>query len=222
MTLTIPESLLLLSRKNETGAKQGDFVEFALAGGAIGELMLRGQVEQVPGKPNRMQLAHTGATGDRFLDACLDAISKKGSGRPIGRYVTSLAGKSKLLREQANSLVDKGILQETGKSFLVFSWKNYPEKDGRAETDLVAHLSDVMFGEKVPTDADRVIVALAEKTGLLKRNFDKAPLRAHKARIKEIVEGGIAPASATIKAINSMIAALIAASAAGAAASATG
>ncbi|MEQ9315505.1 MAG: GPP34 family phosphoprotein, partial [Henriciella sp.] len=69
MTLTIPESLMLLSRKNETGAKQGDFVEFALAGGAIGELMLRGHLGPLPDKPKKMQLANTGATGDRFLDA---------------------------------------------------------------------------------------------------------------------------------------------------------
>ncbi|MEQ9314681.1 MAG: GPP34 family phosphoprotein, partial [Henriciella sp.] len=124
--------------------------------------------------------------------------------------------------EQAASLVDKGILAETDKSFLVFSWKHYPERDGRAEADLVAHLSDVMFADKVPTDADRVIVALAEKTGLLKRNFDKAKLRANKVRIKQIIEGVIEPANATIKAIDGVIAALIAASAAGAAASATG
>ena len=212
MLLTIPESLLLLSRKNETGEKQGQFVEYALAGGAIADLMLRGRLEPVPDKPKKMQVRDGTSTGDRFLDGCLNAIQRIGSGKDISRYVSKLASKSRLMREQAASLVDRGVLREKERSFLVFSWTNYPEADGSVEANLVAHLARVMFEGQEPSAEDCVAVALAEKTGLLNRNFDKKLLREHKARLKEIKEGSLEPAKATLKAIDAVLVAIIAAS----------
>ena len=63
----------------------------------------------------------------------------------------------------------------------------------------------------VPDEDIDDIIALADQTGLLRRNFDKAALKAHKARIKDIGKGGMEPTGATIAAIEAVQAALIAA-----------
>ena len=68
-----------------------------------------------------------------------------------------------------------------------------------------------MFDGKAPVARDSVIIALAEKTQLLGKNFDKSEIRAHKARIKEIAKGDMLAAKATVAAIEAALAAVIAA-----------
>lgn len=211
MDLTIAEGFALLALKDETGEKQGQFVEYGLAGSALSELILRGKLAQDQAKPKRLDIIDTATTGDRFLDFCLSILLKAGSGKKISTYVHKLAGKSKLFREQALSLVEKGVLRTESKSFLVFNWTQYPEADAITEETLKEHLAAVMFGGKAAEARDCVIIALAEKTQLLGKNFDKSEIRAHKARIKEIAKGDMLAAKATVAAIEAALAAVIAA-----------
>ncbi|HIG23412.1 MAG TPA: GPP34 family phosphoprotein [Henriciella marina] len=221
VSLTIPESLLLLSRKDDTGQKQGSFVEFAIAGGALAEMMLRGCVVQDEDRPKHLNIVEGKPAGDAFLDACLEAMRAKGSGKPASRYVTSLANKSKLMREQARSLVRKGVLYEKDRSFLVFSWKNYPEANGAPEAELIAHLSKAIAGEVDLEPQDCVVIALGDKTGLLSKNVDKSLLKMHKKRIKEIAKGAIGPTKAAMQAIDAVIVSIAASTAVVAAAGST-
>ncbi|MEQ8557042.1 MAG: GPP34 family phosphoprotein [Henriciella sp.] len=211
MSLTIPEGIALLSLKNETGEKQGQFVEYGLAGSAIAELILRGQLVPDELKPKKLNIADTSTTGDAFLDFCMSVLLNAGSGKSVKSYVNKLAGKSRLFREQALSLVAKGVLRADPKSFLVFNWTHYPEADPDVEAALTGHLSSVMFREQAPEARDCVIIALAEKTGLLRKNFDKSLLKENRKRIKEISKGGMEASKATIEAIEAVQAALIAA-----------
>lgn len=211
MDLTIAEGFALLALKDETGEKQGQFVEYGLAGSALSELILRGKLAQDQAKPKRLDIIDTETTGDRFLDLCLSTLVKAGSGKKITTYVNKLAGKSKLFREQALSLVEKGVLRTEPKSFLVFNWTQYPEADTVTEAKLEEHLAAVMFGGKAAEARDCVIIALAEKTQLLGKNFDKSAVRTHKARIKEIARGDTLAAKATVAAIDAALTAVIAA-----------
>ena len=211
MNLTIAEGFALLALKNESGEKQGQFVEYGLAGSARSELILRGKLAQDPATPKRLNIIDTETTGDRFLDFCLSILLKAGGGKKISTYVNKLAHKSKLFREQALSLVEKGVLRTEPKSFLVFNWTQYPEADTVTEAKLREHLAAVMFGGKAAEARDCVIIALAEKTQLLGKNFDKSEIRAHKARIKEIAKGDMLAAKATVAAIDAALAAVIAA-----------
>lgn len=213
MGMTIAEGMVLLSLKNETGQKQGQFVEYALAGSAMADLILMGRLAPDAVKPKRLNIIDTSTTGDAFLDFCISALLKTGSGKSAKTYVNKLAGKSRLFREQAMALVSRGVLRADPKSFLVFNWTHYPEVDPSAESALVNHLSAVMFDGTQPEARDCVIIALADQTGLLRKNFDKASLKANRKRIKEIAKGGMEPTRATIEAIEAVQAALIAASA---------
>ena len=64
MTLTIAEGLVLLSLKNETGEKSGQFVEFGLAGSAIAELILRGRIALDTVKQKKLSVIDAAPTGD--------------------------------------------------------------------------------------------------------------------------------------------------------------
>ena len=210
MGMTIAEGIVLLSLKNETGKKQGEFVEYALAGSALAELILMGRVEQDASKKKNLQIVDTSTTGDSFLDFCVSVMLKTGSGKSAKAYVNKLANKSHLFREQARALVAKGVLRADPKSFLVFNWTHYPEAEPEVEAGLINHLSSVLFDGQEPEARDCVIIALADKTGLLRKNFDKAKLKASKPRIKDIAKGGIGPTDATIEAIKAVQAALVA------------
>lgn len=221
MTLTIPEALMLLSRKNDTGEKQGQFVEYALAGGALAELVLRKRLVPQDEAAKKFDLVDTSPTGDSFLDGCLAVLESRGSGRTATRYVQCLAGKSKLMREQAKSLVRKGVLEEREKSFLIFNWTNYPERDSAPEAQMVQHLEKAIAGDIALSTQDRAAIALADKTGLLRKNFDKALLSANKKRIKSIAKGAEGPTKAAMNAIDAVIASIAASTAAVAAAGAS-
>lgn len=209
MTLNIPESLLLLSRKDDTGAQQGNFVEYALAGGALAELFLAERMDVHPDKPKRINIISEAPLGDAYLDDCLAEIVKKGSGKSGEAYVTLLAGKSYLAATLAHTLVDRGILRAEEKSFLIFSWTNFPEVDSTAETAMKERLAAVMFDRAEPEVADCAIIALAQRTELLSKNFDKEELKANSRRIKGLAKGDFLPTKAAVKSIDAVQTALI-------------
>ncbi|RIJ25999.1 GPP34 family phosphoprotein [Henriciella barbarensis] len=221
MTLTIAEGLVLLSLKNETGEKSGQFVEYGLAGSAIAELILRERVALDTAKKKKLSVTDVSPTGDVFLDFCLETLAKRGDGRSVKSAVSKLANKSKLFSKQAQALVDKGMLRADPQSFLFFNWTRYPEAAPEAEASLVRHLGAVMFEDQSPEAEDCVIIALGDKTGLLKKNFPKEMLKAHKGRIREISKGGMASTKATIQAIEAVQVALMASIAAASASSAS-
>lgn len=221
MTLTIAEGLVLLSLKNETGEKSGQFVEYGLAGSAIAELILRERLSLDKVKQKKLSVIESSPTGDAFLDLCLETLAKRGDGRSVKSAVSKLANKSKLFREQAQALVEKGVLHADPQSFLFFNWTRFPEAEPEAEAKLIRHLEAVMFEGKPPEAEDCVIIALGEKTGLLRKNFSKEKLKVHKDRIKAIAKGSMASTKATIQAIEAVQVALVASIAAASASSAS-
>lgn len=209
MQLTLPESIALLSRKNETGEDQGSFTAYAIAGAGLVELVLREKLAFNPAKPKKVDIIDTSPTGDAFLDAALEFFAAKGSGKHAQSLVSSLAGKSKILRLVAERLVEKGVWRADAKSFLVFNWTVYPEVDSSVEQELIDRLSSVMF-DGAPVDTqDCVIITLAKETNLLNKNFDKDKLREHKDRIKAISKGEVELTKGTLNAITGVKTALI-------------
>lgn len=201
MQLTLPESIALLSRQNETGRDQGSFTAYALAGAGLVDLALRGNLAFNEDKPNKIDIVDDTPTGDAFLDAALAYFTKKGSGKNAQTLVSGLASKTKLIRLIAESLVTKGVWRADPKSFLVFNWTVYPEVDPAVEQSLKDRLSRVMFeGAPVETE-DCVIIALIKEIGLLRKNFDKEKLREHKDRVKMIASGETELVKGSLRAI---------------------
>lgn len=209
LALSLPERIALLSRHDETGVKQGSFTDYAIAGAALIELILLGKLAQDEEKPKKVNIVDASPTGDAFLDEAMAYFERKGSGKLAQTLISGLGGKSKILRLLAERLLERGILKEHEKSFLVFSWTNFPQANPRFEEALRAHLASVMFDGNTPDARDCVVIALAKEVDLLAKNFDKSRLKENKDRIKEIAKGDIALTDSTLKAVRAVKAALI-------------
>lgn len=209
--LTTPEEFFLLSRKNETGAEQGQFVAYGLAGAIVSDLMLRGFLRPDAGKPKRLIIVDPLArTGVACLDTALELfIEKKMSGKSAPDFVNKIANRKAVLANIGESLVEKGILDEVPKSFLGIKWKHYPESDASPEQALISRLEAVMFAEATPTPEDCVLIALMQSTSLLDRNFEKQQLKDHKARIKALAKAETELTSGAQKAIEAVRTAVI-------------
>ena len=208
--LTIPENLLLLALNDESGERSGTFLGYALAGAGLAELVLLGRIREAGDPPKRLEVADPTPAGDAYLDACLEGVTQKGSGKKAQDYVSAIGGKSRLLQIALDGLVARGVLSmKEDKVLFIFTRKVYPEADPQAERALKARLEAAMFGTGDVEPRDSVIIALAHHLDILKNNFDKGLLKEHKARIKEIAEGGMLPATAAAETIQAMTVAVM-------------
>lgn len=207
--LSLPECLILLALNDQTGKRNGHYVDIALAGAGLSELALRGLLREQQ-SANRFTLAADIVTGDAFLDGCMNVVRDHGVDKPPKQLISKIAGTKGLVERLLDRLVSRGILQQqTKKLFFIFDQKVYPEAAPEPERHLKAHLADIMFSGGVPTSRDCVLIALAKQTGLLNVNFDRALLREHHAHIDDIARGKTLAASATAETISAIQTAIL-------------
>lgn len=205
--LSIPESILLLALHDEKGEKRGTFLEYALAGAALTELVLQSRLTE---QGKKLEIASTAPTGDAFLDGCLAAVVAKGSGKDAKTYVQHIGSKRDLLAPLYEGLVARGILDEqTVKVLWVFDHTVWPEKNPAPERELEARLRLAIVGAGPVDPRDSAIIAIAQHVDILKHNFDRDLLKQHGERIKKIIEGELLPANATRETITAMTTAVM-------------
>jgi len=151
-------------------------------------------------------------TGNLLFDECLQKISKSKRRARIENWVMRFAHISRLKSKAAQNLCKKGILKlEEHKVLLLFKQKKYPEIDPRPEKHLIEKLRKAIFGTNKSIDPETIIlIAICERTGILKHLFDKRKLREKKKWIKEITSGNLI-GDATRDAVEAMQAAIFAA-----------
>ena len=205
--LTLPESLRLLALMDDTGEKRGSYLEYALAGAALTELVLAGRLTE-SGK--KLDVASQAPLGDPYLDGILAAVAEKGSGKNAKDYVQHLGGKSALAKPLYERLVERGILgEQTAKILWVFDHKTWPQANPQPERQLIARLRTAITGSGLVDTRDSALIALADKIGVLHHNFDKDDLKRHKDRLKRIKERGLLPPNAAIETIKGLEAAVM-------------
>ncbi|WOI53158.1 GOLPH3/VPS74 family protein [Parvularcula sp. LCG005] len=203
--LTLPEELMLLALSDRKGVKRGQFVDMALAGAGLSELLLRGIVYELPGEKNKLAVKPEGRTGDVFLDRCLEIIRAKGLEGQAKTWVQRIGSRSGISKPVSEALVQKHVLTRERQKYLWFFERTvYPEMDPSAELRLKERLASAMFSTGMVSPRDAVLIALANQTGLLRLNFDTALLKEHKARIKEISKGDHLAATAAVDAIRAV------------------
>lgn len=208
--LTLPESLILLAMNDEAGTLEGVFVEYALAGAGLAELVIRQILQETEEPPARFVLASSAPTGDAFLDGCLAIIHEKGVGRPPKKLIHAIAANKGLKKQLLDRLVVRGILRARTKKILFFFEQTiYPQAMPEPERALKARLAEIMFGDGPVAPRDGVLITLAKQTDLLRRNFDKALLKTHKQRIDDIAGGKMLATTATVETIKAVQAAIM-------------
>jgi len=192
--LTLHEEILLLAFRDKAGTLAAEETKFqhALGGAILAELLLAGRagIEEsrrrkfvVPRDPRPL--------GEPVLDEALAKLRDARRRASLKTWVTRFRGMKNLRHRVARQLCRRGVLRaDEDKVLFLFTRKIYPELDPRPERALVERLRRAIFTDAADVDArTAVLVALADKTGLLKNVFDRKELKARKARLKSIAAG---------------------------------
>lgn len=222
--LHLYEELMLLALRDKEGTFAADDMSFSytLGGAILSELLLLEVISlELVKKKKMVRLKSTALTGDPIIDECLEKLAAAKRRGSLSTWVSRFGGLKKLRHRAAQQLCRRGILRADEKSvLLIFTRKVYPELDPGPERELVERLREAIFSdtdEVAPATA--ILVALADKAGVLKNAFDKKELKTRKKRIENIAQG-VATAAAVKEVVEGVQAALLAVMAASTAASA--
>ena len=215
--LTLPQSLLLLTLKDESGRPKAGFYKPAIAGAGVSELLLRGLLSFTDDKKPKLVAATASDSQGPFLDFLLAQISADKKQRDMQYWITKLGNHKALVPTLAEELCKLGALtKETSKVFGLFTLDTWPQASPKLETNLKAQLKKAITGSGDVEDRLSVIIALAKSADVLRHNFDRDTLKSNKARIKVITDGDLLATGATEAAVRAAKAAITAAIVAGA------
>lgn len=215
--LTLPQSLLLLTLKDESGRPKAGFYKPAIAGAGVSELLLRGLLSFTDDKKPKLVAATASDSQGPFLDFLLAQISADKKQRDMQYWITKLGNHNALVPTLAEELCKLGALtKETSKVFGLFTLDTWPQASPKLETNLKAQLKKAITGSGDVEDRLSVIIALAKSADVLRHNFDRDTLKSNKARIKVITDGDLLATGATEAAVRAAKAAITAAIVAGA------
>ena len=210
--LTLPQSLLLLTLKDDSGRPKGGFYKPALAGAGVSELLLRGLLSVTDEKKPKLVAASEPASQGPFLDFILTQIAADPKQREMQYWITKLGNQKALVPTLAEELCKLGALtKETSKIFGLFTLNAWPEASPKLEANLKAQLEDAIAGSGEVQDRISVIIALAKSADVLRHNFDRKFLKSNEARIKAITDGDLLATGATEAAVQAAKAAITAA-----------
>ena len=191
--LPLHEEVALLALRNDRGTVAGGVMYAQAAGGAIlAELLLSGRLTtETVGKKVFAVAARPTPTGNEVLDECLEKVAQAKRRGVLSTWVQRFGGLKGLHHRVARSLVDKGVLREDEGSILfLFTRRTYPELDPSAERAIRGRIEAAIRSDTATVDPrTSVLIAIAHHSGLLKTNFDRAHLKARKARISAIAKG---------------------------------
>ncbi|THA24806.1 GPP34 family phosphoprotein [Streptomyces sp. RKND-216] len=183
--LTLAEEVMLLSLDDDSGAaKAKDGTHWALAGGALVELVLAGRVEV---EDDRAKVVDASPLGVPHLDTALAAIVEKGPELKVKKAME----RAKCVREgTTESLIARGLVREEKKKVLgLFPVTRYPEADGAPEEELRARLGAVVLRGDDPDERTASLVALIRGAKLGKLAFPGEDRRKVDSRMEEIAKG---------------------------------
>lgn len=191
--LHLYQECLLLAFRDDVGTRDPYAnLGFGLGGAMLADLLLlnRVSVEKVK-KSSFLKLEDASTTGDELLDECLAKLEKAKRRAQLGTWVQRFGALRDLKHRAAAGLCDLGILkEEIGSVMLIFKRRIYPQLDGRVEKEILERVRKAIFTQTREIDPRTVVlVSLADKTGLLRANFDKKKLKERKRRIEQICEG---------------------------------
>ena len=208
------EVLLLALRDREGTLHPSAWVHAAMGGAILAELFATNRIAlSDDGKQSRstnVEVLDATPFGEPVLDDCLGKIRDAKTPYSLQHWAGLFGARGDLFPLAAGELCRLGILREDEKKVLfLFSRKVYPELDGRPEEDLITRLRSAIYGSSKGIDErTRMLLAIAEKTGLLYVIFGDKEIKQRKEHIAKICEGDVA-GDTTEQAVNAANAALM-------------
>ena len=219
--MLLAEDLLLLVTDDASGrlSVPGVQADAGLGGANLVELTLLGKVdvagEQDPGKPGRIIVRDPSPPGDEVLDAALQTLSARQGSKPSA--VIRPLGKN-LRPALYQRLAASGVLRAGhGRALGIFPTRSWPAQDPSHEAEVRQHVTQALVQPGEPDERTAALIALLHALKCEHKVVDPRPYqlsrRQLRARAAEVAQGNWA-SEAVRKAIDEMIAAVAAASAA--------
>lgn len=187
--LPLYQEVLLLALREKEGTPLSPWVEQAVAGAVLAELLLKKKLT-VEGPKSLVTVADATPTGDPVIDACIAKIAGTARKARLSDWVGRVARTKNLRGDVATQLVDQGILKaREDQVLLIFSRKVFPEVNPQPEKKIRERLQKAIFGVQAPDQDTAVLVALAHGAQLLGPVFGRKEIRAQKKRIEQIAKG---------------------------------
>lgn len=216
--MLLAEDLLLLLTDDSTGRRrQAGYLDYALAGATLVDLMLIGRVRltekgETAARANRVVVDAADPTDDALLDECVARLAPKSGMRPQRAIEILRRGLRKVLYAR---LCEAGLLrQEAG----MLGTSRYPTIDGTHETALRHDLFAVLGQGAEPDDRLASLIGLLSALNMAHKvvaeDVSTVDKRAIKQRAKQLREENWA-AQAAYKAIQAVQAASAAAASGG-------
>lgn len=191
--LWLHEEVLLLSLRDEKGNVDGraSLYTYALAGGAISELLLAGRLTITDARKQLLEVADPRPLNEPLLDEVLGRISSARRRERMQTWVMRVAHTRNLRHRVAAGLCERGVLRETeAQVLLLFRVRRYPEQDPRCERAIRARLTEAVLSERgACTPRTATLLALLEAGQLLGLVFSREELRRGRERLSQITRG---------------------------------
>lgn len=179
---------MLLALHDDKGTVQIQYIEYAVGGCFLAELILEGRVSMDSSRRKIISLVNEKETGDPLLDDCLRILSESRKDRPLSHWIGKLCRQSDLRHRIARQLCRRQILKgEEEKALLFFTRRVYPELNPVPEQEILERIRGALEEDSSPVDDRTVIlISLANQTGVLRQTIGKADAKALRKRIKEL------------------------------------
>ena len=210
--LYLHEEIMLLALRDKKGTvASGVWINLAVGGAVLAELMLAKRIEAEEVKKRKFaKVVDPTPTGEPVIDECLAKVVASKRRDQLQTWVSKFGNLKNLKHRVAGELARRWILKADEDKILgIFTRKIYPEIDPRPERELIERLRAAIFGESREIEARTVVLlSLAHSTGILRLVFDKKQLKTRKVRIEQIVNGELT-GKATGEAIQAVQAAVM-------------
>ena len=188
--LTLSEKLLLLGLHDEKGSvvfSASTALPYGLAGALLIELYLTQRIDFV-GK--HVRVMRSDKSSSELLNETYQLIASSSKLRDAKYWVKAIHSKVKKIQNRlAEQLVEKKVLSRQERSFLwVINFNRYPTRDAKPESDVRAHIKDVVLRRADASEADVALLSLVLASELITEVFDKDDRKTAKKRIEELAK----------------------------------
>jgi len=187
------EEIMLLALRDEQGTIATGFVEQAVAGAILAELLLEGLVSVDETKKQLVNIINYQACTDPVIDQCLAKMAAAKRRASLSVWVQRLAAIKNLKHKVAQQLCKRRILRaDEDKVLFLFRRRIYPEINPMPEKKIIETMRKAIFGDRREIDARTVVlISLANGSDLLRHTFGRKELKPRKARIEKITKGDL-------------------------------
>lgn len=167
-------------------------ISLGIVAGIMAELMIRKRIKlEEKCKKHWVCVLDATPTGDGILDELLGKFKKEEKRKPLSTWVAAAKQIPKVRERVTTRLCQAKILRQDREQVMwIFNHQVFPEVNASYERTIKRRMKSVMFGQTTSHDSrTTILIAIAQKCGLLKHNFDGDRIYRNQDRINKVVSG---------------------------------